>query len=94
MPTEVCEYHTELVRDLAIIKNDIGYIKDKVCSHIEEGEKQGGFRDRLLILEQSVSSLKKAEWGRLITASLIGGLLGKLSPDMFDFLLKAVMGGK
>ena len=90
MPPETCEYHVKLVSDISVIKNDIGYIRDKVCKHVEEGEKEGGFRDRLLVIEGEVSALKKAEWTRLIIAGLIGGLLGKLTPDLFSFLVKSV----
>lgn len=39
-----CEYHTQLVSDIAVIKNDLQYIKSRVAGHIDEGEKQGGFK--------------------------------------------------
>jgi len=89
---EQCEYHVLLVSDIAVIKNDLTYIKDRICSHVEEGEKTGGFRDRLLLLEQSVSELKKAMWTRVIVAGFIGGLLGTGSSDAIGLVLKWVMG--
>ena len=56
---EVCSEHQTVVTDLAIIKNDLKYIKDKVCSHIQEGEEKGGFRDRLIVTEMEVKTIKK-----------------------------------
>ena len=44
MSSEVCDYHVTLVADMAVIKTDIKYIKDKVCSHVHEGEEPGGWR--------------------------------------------------
>ena len=69
-------------------------IEKRLTTHVVEGEKEGGWRDRLLIMEQEVCSLKKAEWIRLIIASLIGGLLGKLSPDLVNFFAKMLMAGQ
>ncbi|MFA4991385.1 MAG: hypothetical protein WC569_02275 [Candidatus Omnitrophota bacterium] len=90
MPPETCENHTSLVADIAVIKTDIKYIKNKVCSHIDEGEKSGGFRDRLIVAEQAIDVIKKGYWKSSLVAGLIGGLLGKISPDIFDWLVKAV----
>jgi len=84
---EYCEQHQVIATDMAVIKNDLQYIKDRICSHITQGEEKGGFRDRLIILEQSVSELKKAEWTRVITAGAIGGLIGNISPDLIKGLL-------
>ena len=84
---ETCEQHQIIATDIAIIKTDIQYIKDKVCSHVSQGEEKGGFRDRLIIVEQQVSELKKAEWSRVIAAGVIGGLIGNLSPDLIKGLL-------
>ena len=88
---EQCEYHVQLVTDIAVIKNDLTYIKSKVCSHVEEGEKQGGFRDRLVIVEQDISALKKAKWITAITAGLIGGLVSQLTPEVFTWLIRLII---
>ena len=80
-----CNYEERWGKVLAQLE----YISTKVCSHIEEGEKpRTGFRDRLIVLEQEVSSLKKAEWGRVIVAGLIGGLIGNLTPDLINVILR------
>jgi len=84
-----CSYHLDFVKDISEIKTDLSYIKDKICAHILEGEKPvTGFRDRIVILEQEVSALKKAEWTRTIVAGLIGGLVGNISPDLIQGILQ------
>lgn len=81
-----CEEHTQLIADVAVIKNDISYIRTRVCEHIDEGEKQGGFRDRVLVLERELGHFKA--W--IFVAGVLGGLVGKLTPDVISFLLKCV----
>jgi hypothetical protein len=100
MPPETCEYHTLLVADIAVIKTDVSYIKKyidsqdiRITKHIDEGEKQGGFRDRVIILEQAVEALKKAMWIRVGVAGVIGGLVGSGSADAIALFLKWVMRG-
>ena len=93
MPPDICEYHTQLVSDIAVIKNDLQYIKDNFCKHIVEADAKGGFRDRIIILEQNVSALKKAMWMRVGVAGVIGGLVGSGSADAIALFLKWVMKG-
>lgn len=88
MPPEICDHHVQLASDIAVIKNSLTKVETKICKHIDEGECQGGFRDRLIILEQEVSALKKAEWFRLITAGLIGGLMGNIAPEVVVTLVR------
>jgi hypothetical protein len=92
---EQCDYHTQLVADIAVIKNDIVYIKDKVCKHVEEGEEKGGFRDRLVVVELAVSSLTKeisalktAKWMTAVIGGLIGGLVAQALPETIEFVVK------
>jgi hypothetical protein len=91
MAQETCEYHTQLVADIAVLKDNTSYIRNTVCKHIEEGERDGGYRDRLLILEQAVSELKKAMWVRVIVSGFIGGLLGTGSSDAIGVVIKWIM---
>jgi hypothetical protein len=92
---EQCERHQELEVNVAIIKNDISYIREKVCNHIREGEEKGGYRDRLLVAEKDISSLareisalKRAEWTRVLVAGAIGGMIGNLTPNAINGILK------
>lgn len=95
---EVCEFHALNIADAAVIKNDLAYIRrsldekgKKIDDHIEEAEAEGGIRDRVRILEDAVSALKKAEWTRLIVASVIGGLFARLAPDMIGQIAGMVL---
>jgi hypothetical protein len=90
MPSETCEYHTLLVADIAVIKNSLANIEKKMCSHVEDGEKQGGFRDRLIIAEQEISIIKKGYWKACLISGLIGGLVGNVSPDIITSIAKLV----
>ncbi len=65
----------------------------KQCEkHVEEGEApQTGARDRLLILEFKVKSIQKdviraGVYGGV--AGFIGGLLGRVVPDLITYVLK------
>ena len=86
-----CEYHVNLVADIAVIKSDLVYIKERVCTHISDGESRGGFRDRLIILEEEVKAFKRIAWTRLIVASLIGGLVANATPEVFQWLIKLLV---
>lgn len=78
---EHCESHEQLIVDIATIKSDISYIKDKVCSHISQGEEKGGFRDRLIIVEQAVAALRTSTWKVGMTAGFVGALIGNVAPE-------------
>ena len=85
--SEQCNYHTQLVADIAVMKADIAYIRQSVCNHVEEGDKAGGWRDRLLVLEEEVRAFKKIAWTRLIVAGLIGGLIADGTPEVMKFIV-------
>lgn len=94
---DTCEYHVELVKDIATIKSDIAYIKDNFSCHIKDAEKDGGFRDRLLLTEtrlvalgQEISLIKKGYWINGIIGGLIGGLLATSAPETFKLIGKLV----
>lgn len=88
MSNEVCDYHTTLVSDIAVIKNDIKYIKDKVCNHVTEGEGPGGWRDRLVILEQEVKVLRSNIWKIGLSSGVIGALVGNATPEVIKWAAK------
>jgi len=88
MANEVCDYHVNLVADIAVIKTDIRYIKDKVCNHVTEGEGPGGWRDRLVILEQEVRTLKSSIWKIGLASGMIGALLGNATPELIKWITR------
>lgn len=87
---DTCEYHITLVSDIAVIKSSLDTIKDKICSHITQGEEKGGFRDRLIILEQEVKVIKQGYWKAALVAGILGGLIGNLSPDLIQGIAKLI----
>lgn len=90
---KICEFHTDFAAQVSEMAADIKWIKERVATHIEEGEKPvTGFRDRVLILEREVSSLKKAMWARVSVAGFIGGLVSQLTPEAFQFIVKLIAG--
>ena len=67
-------------------------VENKVEKHIDEAEKEGGHRDRLLIIETQVKTMEKNAQKTALFSGLIGALIGKLSPDLINFLIAHVFG--
>lgn len=93
MPKETCEYHALLVSDLAVTKNNTEHIKkavdglaSRIATHVDEGEREGGFRDRLKSMESEISIMKKERWKLAITVGLIVGTMAR-SPDIWHLLI-------
>ena len=76
--------------DWGKVKSDMEFFKSKVCKHVNEGDRPGGYRDRLLIAEKEISIIKKGYWIAAVVAGAVGGLIGKLTPDLVSFFIKQV----
>ena len=99
--SEHCTTHTQISEDMTVIKHDLEYIRNCVVKHIEEGDKVGGYRDRVLIVEKEVSVVKQ-ELLRLdralkqevlktgIIGGLIGAFIGQLTPELWRILLMLI----
>ena len=61
-------------------------------NHVIEGDKQGGFRDRLFKVELDVKSLKERFWQSALIGGVIGALIGSGSNDVIVMLIKWFMG--
>ena len=61
-------------------------------AHVLEGDKSGGYRDRLVKVELEISQLKKAKWFTAITGGVIGALIGSGSNEVIVVLVKWMMG--
>ena len=75
-------------------ENDWGKLWEIIKSHsihVLEGDKSGGWRDRLIMVENEISALKKAMWTRVITAGIIGGLIGSGSSDVIKCFFQWIM---
>jgi outer membrane murein-binding lipoprotein Lpp len=90
--TTPCEQHAKIDK-LESALSDISIklaviderLKAKVVSfdkHVDEGEKQGGWRDRLVIIENEVKGL----WKMSVGAGIIGGLIGAGAPNAVKFI--------
>lgn len=97
--SEPCNYHHQLCEDMSIIKHDMAYIRDNVTNHITEGDKVGGYRDRVLIAESEINVIKN-ELYRLdkalktevfktgLVGGIIGALVGQLTPEVVKILIQ------
>lgn len=70
------------------IKEDIDKLDDRVGGHIVEGEKQGGYRDRVITLEIKVLQLEKWVLINGIIGGVIGGLIGHGTPEMIGWFIR------
>jgi hypothetical protein len=67
--------------------------KARALAHILEGEKDGGHRDRLAKVEAQMKILMGAGKWFVIAACVggfLGGIVGKLAPEVADAILKAL----
>ena len=60
--------------------------------HVLEGDKSGGFRDRLLKAEIEISDIKKNRWFTAIMGGIIGALIGSGSSEAIVLLIKWLTG--
>jgi len=96
--TEYCPDHTKLYSKIEVIDTKLDAFFDRVSLHIEEGDKAGGFRDRLIFAETSVklckaeiSTLKKNRWLVGIVSGLVGGLVSQLSPELVNLIIRIMI---
>jgi len=76
---------------IAKLESGFDYFIKRTADHIAEGDRQGGYRVRVLLLEQAVDALKKAMWIRVGVSGLIGGLIGSGSADAIRVFLEWIM---
>jgi len=62
-------------------------ILKNLSSHVVEGDKPGGFRDRLLKVEIDVKTIKERFWQSALIGGVIGALIGSGSKDVIAFLV-------
>ena len=67
-------------------------VEERVEKHIDEAEKEGGHRDRLIVIETLVKNMEKNAQRTALFSGLIGALIGKLSPDLINFMIAHVCG--
>ena len=95
------ETHTCLKeKEFAEIQTTLKYISERLLTHVVEGDRVGGYRDRLLVMEEclkatkkEISTIKQGYWRACIASGIIGGMLGNLTPDLINVLIKLTTGG-
>lgn len=94
MPSDMCGHHVQLSNDLAVIKNDLEYMRNRVTQHVDEGEREGGYRDQMLIMKRDIDDLKKRFWISSAVGGLIGAVVGSGSNDVIVMFIKWIVGSK
>lgn len=103
MPPEICAEHLKLIEnraktdaDLSIIKNDVSYIRNKVCKHVEEGEREGGHRDILrentkdiAYLKKQIDEIKKSKWQSGVISGVVVYVLINI-PEIGHLLISLI----
>jgi hypothetical protein len=69
------------------VRESLNRIENKMCKHIDEGERPGGVRDRVNRIEWEVSEFKKRFWWSSIMGGLIGALIGSGSSDVIRIFI-------
>ena len=104
MSPEICEHHIGLANNIAVMANDVAYIRKTVCRHIDEGEKEGGHRDILrentkdiAYLKKQISEIKRSKWQSGAIGGVVVFTLTK-SPEIghmvLTFITKMVFAGQ
>ena len=60
--------------------------------HVLEGDKSGGFRDRLIKVEIDLKILKDKFWQSSLIGGVIGAFIGSGSKDAIGLLIKWITG--
>lgn len=95
MPPETGVHDCKQEGRISRLESGFEYFIKRTADHIAEGDKVGGYRDRILLLEtedkaqsdrigaqtEIISALKKAEWKRVIVGGVIGGIIAR-SPEL------------
>lgn len=68
-------------------------IEEKIYKHIDEGERAGGVRERLVVLEREVKNIQDDFWKVGVSGGFIGALLGNIAPDVVSVFVKWIVGG-
>lgn len=103
MPPETCPEHIKFATQQGVIINKLDNIEARMATHVTEGEKVGGWRDRLLMLEgdvknhkddvqKEIGALKRAMWLRTVISGILGGMIANGSDEAFRMFVKFLTG--
>ena len=61
-------------------------------AHVTEGDKAGGFRDKLTKVDLDFKNLKERFWQSSLIGGVLGAFIGSGSKDAIQFLIKWITG--
>jgi len=102
---ELTKQVSSLNTTLLLLNRTLETLECRMLSHVEEGERPGGHRDRLLKLETEheqvkddikantvrVRALRAELWKVAFLGGVVGGVVGKFATELIDAVLKLVV---
>lgn len=84
----------EIRTELAVIRRDLEHIINRFSQHVDEAERTGGWRDKMVLVEADLKLIRaRAESDRITTrwmmigSGIIGGLIGSQCVDVITAFL-------
>jgi hypothetical protein len=84
----------EIKTELAVIRRDLEHIINRFSQHVDEAERNGGWRDKMVFVEADLKLIRvRLESDRITTrwmmigSGIIGGLIGSQCVDVITSFL-------
>lgn len=94
---DFCPEHSQIRNDLTEINTNVCVmrasfedVKERFCKHIYDNEGKNGFRERIIVLENNVKHLDKRIMITGLLAGAVGGLIGKVTPELVMAIIRLV----
>jgi hypothetical protein len=94
----VMENLSRVAADLHVTTSNLKTLSDNVTRHHSESEREGGHRDRIAKIEiladladRERKQIRGDMWKTGLFSGIIGGLIGKLTPELIDTLTKFLL---
>jgi 3-dehydroquinate synthetase len=70
-----------LQKDMEYLRRDVETILARFSNHVNDAEKEGGWHQRMLIAENTISNLQTYQKWWALGAGVVGGLIGAAAPN-------------